>query len=123
MIGRVIYIVSLKCHFNIEQHSVERSRLPPNLQIDKEPESSEAILLNVGKICRGISKLFTLFGKKKVFNRGRYLKRFCTYKKINIIFLKFNHSLLKSLKMPKIVEIGYIFPTEKRDSKTRPTRI
>ena len=51
MIGRVIYIVSLKCHFNIkfEQHSVERSRLPPNLQIDKDLESSEAILLNVGK--------------------------------------------------------------------------
>ena len=97
--------------------------MPPNLQIDKELESSEAILLNVGKICRGISKLFTHCSeKKKVFNGGRYLKRFCTYKKINNIFLKFNHSLLKSLKMPKIVEIGYIFPTEKRDSKTRPTR-
>ena len=67
MIGRVIYIVSLQCHFNIkfEQHSVERSRLPPNLQIDKDLESYEAILLNVGKICRGISKLFTLFGKKR----------------------------------------------------------
>ena len=77
--------------------------MPPNLQIDKELESSEAILLNVGKICRGISKLFTLFGKKKVFNGGRYLKRFCTYKKINKIFLMFNYSLLK---MPKIVEIG-----------------
>ena len=67
MIGRVIYIVSLKCHFNIkfDQHSVERSRLPPNLQIDIELESSEAIWLNVGKICRGISKLFTFFGKTR----------------------------------------------------------
>ena len=67
MIGRVIYIVSLKCHFNIkfDQHSVERSRLPPNLQIDIELESSEAIWLNVGKICRGISKLFTFLGKTR----------------------------------------------------------
>ena len=67
MIGRVIYIVSLKCHFNIkfEQHLVEWSRLPPNVQIDKDLESSEAILLNVEKICRGNSKLFTLFGKKR----------------------------------------------------------
>ena len=67
MIGRVIYIFSLKCHFNIkfDQHSVERSRLPPNLQIDIEIESSEAILLNVRKICREICKLFTFFGKTR----------------------------------------------------------
>ena len=41
--------------------------------------------------------------ENEVFNRSRYLKRFCTYKKINKIFLMFNYSLLK---MPKIVEIG-----------------
>ena len=52
--------------FNIkfEQHSVERSRLPPNLQIDKDLESSEAILLNVGKICRGISSYLHCSEKK-----------------------------------------------------------
>ena len=48
-----------------------------------------------GEICSGI--------ENEVFNRGRYLKRFCIYKKINKIFLMFNYSLLK---MPKIVEIG-----------------
>ena len=40
---------------------------------------------------------------------------FNTYKKINSIFLKFDHSLLR---MPKIIEIGLIFSAEKRDSKT-----
>ena len=39
--------------------------MPLNLQIDVELESSEAILLNVRKICRGISKLFTFFGKTR----------------------------------------------------------
>ena len=39
--------------------------MPPNLQIDIELESSEAIWLNVGKICRGISKLFTFLGKTR----------------------------------------------------------
>ena len=38
-----------------------------------------------------------------------------TYKKINNIFLKFDHFLLRML---KIIEIGQIFPAEKRDSKT-----
>ena len=33
----------------------------------------------------------------------RFLKRFYTYKKINNIFLKFNHFLLW---MPKVAEIG-----------------
>ena len=53
------------------------------------------IVMIKGEICSGI--------ENEVFNRGRYLKRFCTYKKINKIFLMFNYSLLK---MPKIVEIG-----------------
>ena len=59
--------------------------------------SSEAILLNLGE---NLEK----FCKHEVFNRGQYLKHFCTYKKINNIFVKFNHSLLK---MPKIIEISY----------------
>ena len=40
---------------------------------------------------------------------------FLTYKKINNAFLKFDRSLLR---MPKIMEIGWIIPAEKRDSKT-----
>ena len=43
------------------------------------------------------------------------LERFFTSKKINSIFLKFYHLLLR---MPKIMEIGLIIPAEKRDSKT-----
>jgi len=43
-----------------------------------------------------------------------------TYKKINHIFFKFNYSLLRK---PEIIEIGSIVPAEKRDSKTKPTRI
>ena len=42
-------------------------------------------------------------------------QRFSTYKKINSIFLKFDHCLLR---MPKIMEIGSIILAEKRDSKT-----
>ena len=37
------------------------------------------------------------------------------YKKINNSFLKFDHFLLR---MPKIIEIGQIFPAEKRNGKT-----
>ena len=44
------------------------------------------------------------------------LKRFFTYKKLNSIFLKFDHFLIK---MSKIInQIGLIIPAEKRDSKT-----
>ena len=42
-------------------------------------------------------------------------QRFYTYKKINNSFLKFDHFLLRR---PKIIEIGQIFPAEKRDWKT-----
>ena len=37
-----------------------------------------------------------------------------TYKKINSIFLNFDHSLLR---MPKIIEIGSIIPAEKPEQK------
>ena len=40
---------------------------------------------------------------------------FFTYKKINNSFLKFDHSLLR---IPKITEIGEVFPAEKGDFKT-----
>ena len=60
------------------------------------------------------------FRKNAVLNIWRYLKDFYTYKKINNIFLKFHYYLLR---MPKILEIGWIFHSEKRKSKTWPTRI
>ena len=40
---------------------------------------------------------------------------FFTYKKMNNSFLKLDHFLLR---MPKITEIGQVFPVEKRDFKT-----
>ena len=43
------------------------------------------------------------FLQKWGLNICRYLKRFYTRKKINSIFFKFDHSLLR---MPKIIEIG-----------------
>ena len=45
----------------------------------------------------------------------RYIKCFYTYKKINTIFLKLHHSLLR---VPEIIEIGLIVSAEKGDSKT-----
>ena len=42
----------------------------------------------------------------------RYLRSFNVYKKIDNIFWKFDRSLLK---MPKLIEIGLIFPAEKRE--------
>ena len=41
----------------------------------------------------------------------RYLKGFFTYKKVNNILLKFHYYLLQ---MPKIIEIGCTFHSEKR---------
>ena len=84
MIGRVIHIVSLKSHFNIkfDQHSVERSRLPPNLQIDKE--LVRELWSYFAECWENLSWDFEatyIFQKKEVSNRGPYLKRFCTYKR------------------------------------------
>ena len=45
-----------------------------------------------------------IFCKNAVLNICRYLKRFYTYKKMNSINLKFDHSLLR---MPKIIGIGH----------------
>ena len=44
-----------------------------------------------------------IFCKNAVSNICRYLKRFYTYKKMNSIILKFDHSLLR---MPKIIGVG-----------------
>ena len=48
-------------------------------------------------------EVISVFRKNEVLNICRYLKSFYTYKKINNIFLKFYHYLLK---MRKIIEIG-----------------
>ena len=43
-------------------------------------------------------EIIDIFRKNAVLNICRYLKRFYTYKKINRIFLKFDHSLLRMQK-------------------------
>ena len=78
-------------------------------------ESSEAYLLKLGKNLSWDFEVIFIFRKNEVLNICRYLKRFYTYKKTNDIFLKFRHYLLR---MEKIVEIGWIFHSEKRKSKT-----
>ena len=58
------------------------------------------------KLEKNLSRGFEIIDiccKNEVLNVRRYLKRFDTYKKINNIFLKFGHSLLRT---PKIMEIG-----------------
>ena len=64
-------------------------------------------------------RVIDIFCKNAVLNICRYLKRFYTYKKIDNSFLKFDHSLVR---MTKIIEIGQIFPAEKRDLKTQSQR-
>ena len=64
-------------------------------------------------------KVIDNFCKKVVLNICQDLKHFYTDKKINNSFLKFDHSLVR---MTEIIVIGQIFPAEKRDLKTSPTR-
>ena len=82
---------------------------------DIKLESSEAYLLKLGKNLSWDFEVIFIFRKNEVLNICRYLKSFYTYKKINNIFLKFHYYLLR---MQKIVEIGWIFHSEKRESKT-----
>ena len=56
-----------------------------------------------------------IFRKNAVLNISRYLEGFYTFKKINNIFLKFHYDVLR---MPNIIEIGWIFHSDKRKSKT-----
>ena len=57
-------------------------------------ESSETYLLKLGKNLAWEFEVVYI-----------YLKRVCTFNKIDTIFLKFHHSLLR---MPKIIKIGLI---------------
>ena len=82
---------------------------------DMRLESSEAYLLKLEKIMSSRFEIIDIFCENVVLNICRYLKRFYIYKKVNNSFLKFDHSLLR---MPKIIEIGQIFPAEKCNWKT-----
>ena len=82
---------------------------------DIKLESSEAYLLKLGKNLSWDFEVIFIFRKNEVLNICRYLKRFYTYKKINNVFFKFHHYLLR---MQSIVEIGWIFHSEKHESIT-----
>ena len=81
---------------------------------DVKLESSKAYLLKLGKNLLWDFEVIYIFRKNAVLNICRYLKSFYTYKKNNIFF-KFHHYLFS---MPEIIEIGWIFHSEKRESKT-----
>ena len=78
---------------------------------DVKLESSEAYLLKLGKNLSWDFEVIYIFRKNAVLKMCRYLKGFFTYKKVNNIFLKFHYYLLQ---MPKIIEIGWTFYSEKR---------
>ena len=82
---------------------------------DVKLESSKAYLLKLGKNLLWDFEVIYIFRKNAVLNICRYLKGFYINKKKNDIFFKFHHYLLG---MPKIIEIGWIFHSEKRKSKT-----
>ena len=83
------------------------------LQNDIKLETTEAYLLNLGKNLSWDFKVIYIFLQKCGFESFcRYLKSFYVYNKIDNIFWKFDRSLLK---MPKLIEIGLIFPAEKRE--------
>ena len=66
-------------------------------------ESSQAYLLKLGKNLSWDFEVIFIFRKNEGLIICRYLKSFYTYKKINNIFLKFHHYLLR---MQKIIESG-----------------
>ena len=70
---------------------------------DIKLESSEAYLLKLGKNLSWDFEVIFIFRKNEILNICRYLKSFYTNKKINNVFLKFHHYLLR---MQKFVEIG-----------------
>ena len=97
----------LALHFKVKfdqlfVQRVLRSRLTLNLQI--KLESSEAYLPKLEKTESVLGfRNYSQICKNAVLNICRYLKRFYIYKKINNIFFKCDHSLLR---MPEIMEIG-----------------
>jgi len=81
---------------------------------DIKLESSEAYLLKLGKNLSWDFEAIYISSKNAVLNICQYLKGFYIYKKTNNIFLTFHHYLFG---LPKIMEIGRIFRSEKRKSK------
>ena len=71
---------------------------------DVKLESSEAYLLKLRKNLSRDFEIIYIFRKNAVLNICRYLKSFYIYKNINNIF--------------KTIEIGWIFYSKKRKSKT-----
>ena len=65
---------------------------------DIKLESSEAYLLKLGKNLLWDFEVIFIFHKNEVLIICRYLKSFYIYKKINNIFLKFLHYLLRMQK-------------------------
>ena len=97
----------LASHFKVEfdqliVQRVLRSRLTSKLA-DIKLESSDAYLLKLEKNLSEGFEVIDIFCNNAVLNMCRYFKFFYTCKKINNIFLKFDHC---SLRMPKIIEIG-----------------
>ena len=82
---------------------------------DIKLESSEAYLIKLGKNRSWDFEVIFIFCKNEVFNICRHLKSSYTYKKMNNISLMFHHYLLR---MQKIIEIGCIFHSKNRESKT-----
>ena len=78
---------------------------------DVKPESSEAYLLKLGKNLSWDFEVIYIFRKNAVLNICQYFKGFYIYKKTNNIFLKFYYYLFG---MPKLIEINWIFHSEKR---------
>ena len=71
---------------------------------DIKPESTEAYMLKLGKNLSWDFEVIFIFRKNEVLNICWYLKSFYTYKKINNIFLKFHHYLLRMQKVVEMVE-------------------
>ena len=88
--------------FQLFVQRVLRSRLTSNLQ----KRALSLMCRRQRKICLRVLKLLTSC-KNAVVSIYRYLKRFYTYKKINSIFVKFDHSLLW---MPKIISVKSCLP-------------
>ena len=68
-------------------------------------ESSKAYLVKLGKNLWQDFEVLYIFHKNAVLIICRYLKCFCTYKKISNIFLTFHYS---SLRMPKIIDGNWL---------------
>ena len=61
-------------------------------------------MLKLGKNLSWDFEAIFIFRKNEVLNICRYLKSFYTFKKINNIFLKFHHYLLRMQKVVEMVE-------------------